>query len=63
MFDIHEIKLAKKHKDMYRPYFSRAAIQHLKTEIPGHCSKFLEKLADAAKQSKVVDLTLGYGVV
>jgi hypothetical protein len=60
MFDIHETKLAKKHKDMYQPYFSRVATQHLETEIQGHCAMFLEKLADAGKQSKVVDLTLGY---
>lgn len=60
MFDIHETKAAKRHKDMYQPYFSRTAIQHLETEIRGHCAKFLAKLADAASQSKVVDLTLGY---
>lgn len=56
MFNIHETKLSKPHKDMYQPYFSRAAIQNLETEIHAHCAKFLGKLSGAAAQAKVVDL-------
>ena len=60
MFNKHETKLAKPHKDMYQPYFSRAAIQRLEHDIWDKVVVFLGKLGEASDNSKVVDLTLGY---
>ena len=45
---------------MYQPYFSRAAIRRLEGSIQEKANKFFKALADAAKSSRVVDLTLGY---
>jgi hypothetical protein len=59
-FNVRETKEAKPIKDMYQPYFSRAAIQRLEGLIQGKVNKFLDALQGTAKSSEAVDLTLGY---
>lgn len=60
MFNIHNPKFAKTHKDMYQPYFSRAAIQRLEGDFQENIIKFLNKLDEAAKSKKTIDMSLGY---
>jgi cytochrome P450 len=59
-FNVRETKEARPIKDMYQPYFSRAAIQRLEVLIHEKVNKFLDALQGAAKLSEAVDLTLGY---
>lgn len=59
-FNICDTRDAKARKDMYQPYFSRAAIQRLEGPIHEKVNKFLDTLQKASNLSKVVDLTLGY---
>jgi hypothetical protein len=59
-FNVCDTKEAKALKDMYQPYFSRAAVQRLEGFIHEKVNKFLGTLQKAAKSSKTVDLTLGY---
>lgn len=59
-FNVHDTKEAKPIKDMYQPYFSRAAIQRLEVLIHEKVNKFLSALQGAAESSEAVDLTLGY---
>lgn len=59
-FNVRETKDAKAVKDMYQPYFSRAAIQRLEGLIHAKVNQFVDTLLGAAKSSAVVDLTLGY---
>jgi hypothetical protein len=59
-FNVHGTKEAKPIKDMYQPYFSRAAIQRLEDLIHEKVNRFLNALQGAAESSEAVDLTLGY---
>lgn len=45
---------------MYQPHFSRAAIQRLEVSIHEKVARFTEALSGAARDSKVVDLSLGF---
>ena len=45
---------------MFQPYFSKASIQRLEPLLKGKCLKFSEKLREAAKQNKAVNLSWGY---
>ena len=55
-----DIREAKSHKDLFQPYFSRAAVQKLEATIHENLRKFLSRLDEAADLSKTVDLSLGY---
>jgi hypothetical protein len=59
-FTIPNTKDAKPWKDVYAPYFSRAAILRLEPLIHAQLNTFLMKMKDLATQEKVVDLTLGF---
>ena len=54
------VKEAKPHRDMYFPYFSRAAVNRLEPIIKQQLSKFVAKLEQAASDSRPVDLSLGF---
>lgn len=60
LFNIWDLKTAKARKDMFQPYFSKAAIQRVETLIQDKVSKFLDVLKKAVVDNKVIDLSLGY---
>ncbi|KAI9873944.1 MAG: hypothetical protein M1830_010370 [Pleopsidium flavum] len=60
LLTILDLKSAKSRKDMYQPYFSKAAIQRVESLIQDKVSNFLNILKDAASENKVIDLSLGY---
>ena len=61
LFNISSTKAAKPWKDVYQPYFSRAAIARLEPSIHDTLSMFMSKLGKAADQPhKVVDLSLAF---
>ena len=53
-------KEAKRRKDMFQPYFSKAAIGRLEPLLKAALVKFLKTMEAAAKNDKVLDLNLGY---
>lgn len=59
-FNKLSVKEAKPHRDMYFPYFSRAAVNKLEPILQEHVSKFLKRLGQAASDSRPVDLSLGF---
>lgn len=60
MFNKLVVKDGKAHRDLYMPYFSRMNVQKMEPIIREHLGKFLEKLDEAGKLGKDVDLTLGF---
>lgn len=52
-FNLCNTKEAKALKDMYQPYFSRAAIQRLEGSIHEKVNKFLDALRKAAQSSEI----------
>lgn len=59
-FPISEPREAKVRKDLYQPFFSRAAVQRLEHLILSKVNQFASILKTAASEEKPVDLTLGY---
>lgn len=51
---------AKSHRDMYAPYFSRAAIMDLETVIKSNLSTFLTRIDEFAANSAPVDLSIAF---
>ena len=51
---------AKTCKDMFQPYFSKAAIQRLESMVQEKIEQFLNLLADASSSEKAVDMRLGF---
>ena len=60
LLTISDPKSAKLRKDMFTPYFSKAAIAGLEPLLKGCVRKFLNIMVQAGKDHKVVDLNYGY---
>ena len=60
LLNISDLKSAKHRKDMFSPYFSKAAIGRLEPLLKGCVTKFLNVMVQAGKDHKVVDLNYGY---
>ena len=60
LFNITDRSAAKTRKDMFQPYFSKAAIQRLESMIHGKIEQFLTVLAGASAGDKAMDLSLGF---
>ncbi|KAL8948117.1 MAG: hypothetical protein Q9222_005665 [Ikaeria aurantiellina] len=58
--NIPGVKEAKRRKDMYQPFFSRAAIQKLEPVLQTRMQKFLSILTSAAKSKQVIDLSMAF---
>ena len=58
-FTITNSRDAKPWKDVYQPYFSRAAIARLEPLLHQQLKTFLFKLTDAAAGNRAVDFTFG----
>ena len=59
LFNMTGRAAAKTRKDMFQPYFSKAAIQRLESVIKGKIAKFLTVLAGVF-EGKAVDMSLGF---
>ena len=59
-FTIPNSRDVKPWKDVYQPYFSKAAIGRLEPLIHAQLKTFLLKLTEAAATDRVVDLTFGF---
>ena len=57
---IPDLKTAKQRKDMFQPYFSKAAIQRVEPLLKQAISKFLSIMKQAGREHRVVDLNFGY---
>lgn len=60
LFCISDQKEAKVRKDMFAPYFSRAAISRLESLVQEKIYKFLNILDVATSAEKPIDLNLGF---
>ena len=57
---ILDLKTAKQRKDMFQPYFSKAAILRVEPLLKESTRSFLSVLKRAASEKRVVDLTFGF---
>lgn len=60
LFNITDRSAAKTRKDMFQPYFSKAAIQRLESMIKAKVAKFLAVLASASATNKAMGMSLGF---
>ncbi|KAM0796351.1 cytochrome P450 [Usnea florida] len=60
LLNIPDTKSAMARKSMYSPAFSKEAIRRAETSIHSTLSKFLNILQEAAQETKVVDLSMGF---
>lgn len=59
-FNKLSVSEAKPHRDMYLPYFSRAAVSKLEGVIKEHLGMFLKKIEEASTNAEPLDLTRGF---
>lgn len=59
-FNQPDLKSAKPHRDMFQPYFSKASVHRIEHLIQEQETKFLNDLQKAAKEQRVLNLTLGF---
>ncbi|MCJ1354666.1 MAG: hypothetical protein MMC33_004655 [Icmadophila ericetorum] len=57
---IPDLKTAKQRKDMFQPYFSKAAIQRVEPLLKESTESFLKALRKATSEARMVDLTFGF---
>lgn len=60
IFNTWSNKVARGHRDMYAPYFSRTAIVNLQSVIKENLGKFLKRMDAMAADSRTIDLTRGF---
>jgi hypothetical protein len=60
LFNMTDRAAAKTRKDMFQPYFSKAAIQRLESMIKAKVIQFLTVLASAAAGDKAMDISRGF---
>ena len=60
LLNIPDTKSAMARKSMYSPVFSKEAVRRAETSIHSTLSKFLNILQEAAQETKVVDLSMGF---
>jgi cytochrome P450 len=54
------VRDAKPHKDLYQPYFSRAAVSRLEPIIREHLTIFLDRISSMAQKGETIDLSRGF---
>lgn len=59
-FNKSVVREGKAHRDLYVPYFSKANVVKMEHLIREHVTNFLSKLQVAGRESKDVDLSLGF---
>jgi hypothetical protein len=60
LINISATKEAKQRKDMFQPYFSKAAILRVEPLLKQHTTKLIALLCKAGKAHRVVDLTMAF---